>query len=70
VSDAWAERIWEQLKRIADTLERLAPPETAPDSDPEPETCPHPPELRISFGMTNGQPDWQCQACGYRTVTS
>lgn len=59
------ERIWHELKRIADALEAFLPePET-----PEPETpeCPHPKESRIDFGATNGMPDWECRLCGFRT---
>jgi hypothetical protein len=62
------ERIWHELHRIANALEALIPdPEEAPPTAP---TCPHPPELRIDFGTTNGKPDWQCgiPACGYRTL--
>jgi hypothetical protein len=59
------EPIETQLRRIADVLELLtAAPE--PES-PEP-PCPHPLESRMDFGLTNGQPDWQCGLCGYRTV--
>lgn len=59
------EHLWTQLVRIADALERLVTPE--PALPPE-LTCLHPEESRISFGLTHGTPDWQCQACGYRTV--
>lgn len=67
-----ARQIWEQLRRIADALEVLAtavtaPPEPEPPPDP---TCPHPPDQRVDFGLTNGQPDWQCRVCGFRTPTS
>lgn len=61
----WNRLIWQELKRIADSLERIAPD---PISEPEPEpSCPHPQEARMSFGMTNGQPDWLCTLCQYRT---
>jgi hypothetical protein len=51
------ERIWHELKRIADALESLTNPD--PESQ-EPVRCPHPEDLRIDLGMTNGMPDWQC----------
>jgi hypothetical protein len=73
------EHIWLELKRGADALERIAKTLEAlvPDQDPTPEAtpdpnaeaeCPHPPELRVSFGRTKGQEDWLCRVCGYRTV--
>lgn len=69
------ERIWHELKRIADSQERIA---TALESFlPEPETlepetleCPHPMESRIDFGvMEQGTPEWECRICGFRTPT-
>lgn len=64
MDDAWAERIWEELRRIANALEILTEPQTA---EPETPTCPHPEDQRISFGVTNGQADWQCRMCRFRT---
>ena len=60
------------LRRIASALEALIPepePETTPETTQEPEPCQHPKESRLDFGTTNGLPDWQCRACGYRTPT-
>lgn len=55
------------LERIALALEALT---VAPEETPAPVDtgCAHPEDQRISFGVTDGQPDWQCGACGYRTV--
>ena len=51
------ERIATALERIADRLDALTlEPETAPESP----TCPHPEDLRMPLGGTNG---WICQAC-------
>lgn len=52
------------LERIAAALE-LA---TAVPSEPESTACLHPADQRIDFGVTNGVEDWQCRACGFRTV--
>lgn len=61
-----------QLERIATALETIvaAMQEPKPTPEAEPPTCPHPPEQRSDFGLTNGKPDWECRACGYRTDTS
>ena len=70
--------IWEQLRRIADSLEALvmahpAPP--TPESTQEiPETpeptepiCPHPAECRMDLGTTpTGEPEWECTQCRRR----
>lgn len=68
---AWAtllQPVVEQLGRIATALEALVPvPEDEPARTVSP-PCPHPLELRIDFGITAGQPDWQCGACGHRSV--
>ncbi len=58
------EQLLATLDRIATALEILALPES---QEPPETTCPHPPEERIDFGMTNGQPDWTCKLCGYRS---
>lgn len=66
MKDEIAWKILEELTQIRQALEHLAPP-------PEPITpppCPHPIESRVDFGMTNGMADWQCQACGFRTVSA
>lgn len=59
-------RIADALERIAVALERFEPA----DDTPAPTTgeCEHPIEARIDFGVTNGQPDWQCGRCGFRTA--
>jgi ribosomal protein L37AE/L43A len=36
-------------------------------AEPETPTCTHPEDQRISFGVTNGQADWQCRICRFRT---
>ncbi len=57
-----AERIAAALERIADRLELLtAESEPMPESTEQP--CPHPVELRLALGATNG---WLCQACQHR----
>ncbi len=51
-----------QIRVLLETM--LAPPqEPSPSQEP---TCSHPEEARISFGMTNGQEDWQCGICQFR----
>lgn len=71
------QRLWEQIERIATAQERIAtvlemlvdsPQEPPTPASEEPPMCPHPTDQRIDFGMTNGQPDWQCKVCGFRTV--
>lgn len=76
--------ICQQLTRIADALEALVSlqhqmlqlelaPAPAPEPTPAPEEtpgCPHPPDQRASFGMTNGQEEWECRLCQYRTPTT
>ena len=64
-------RIAEAIERNTAATERLATTIASFVPDDEPATdqqCPHPPESRIPFGVTKGQPDWQCRDCGYRTV--
>lgn len=61
----------EQFKaRLIAAVERIAVANelmVAPPQTPAPETeCQHPDEARISFGITRGQPDWQCGLCAYR----
>lgn len=63
----YGELIWKELMRIANVLERLVP-EDDPEQTPETPVCEHPPETRISFGTTNGVPDWQCRICRYRSL--
>lgn len=71
---------WQQLTRIADALERLVElqeqlmaleldqqmaelPTTVP-SEPTTETCPHPPDQRVSFGLLpDGTEEWECRTC-------
>ena len=53
------------LERIAAVLERVT---AEPPADDQPSGCPHPADQRIDFGVTAGQPDWQCRSCGFRTV--
>lgn len=56
-----------QLRRLADLIEALTAPPSPESPEMEP-TCLHPLENRISFGLTNGRPDWQCGLCAYRLV--
>lgn len=66
MADDWNERIWTQLKRIADSLELMRPdPEPVAEPEPEIPPCSHPMEARTDFGMTNGHPDWMCRLCGF-----
>lgn len=78
MTDAWAERLWTQLERIATGLETLVDLQRqmltlalTPEPDPAPPTetsgCPHPPEHRVSFGMTHGQEEWECRLCQTRS---
>lgn len=54
------------LHRIAEAMERLSPP--TPEPRPELTTaCLHPLDSRTDFGMTNGEPDWQCRICQFRS---
>ena len=60
--------IWDQLRRIADTLEALAmvliPEETSPESPTELPTCQHPEETRVYFGLPTEE--WECTRCQFR----
>jgi hypothetical protein len=71
VDDTWKQIFWQELSRTATALERIATTLEAllPPEQPEPETptCLHPMDCRIDFGTTNGQPDWMCTVCKYRT---
>lgn len=63
--------IWEQLRRIADSLEALVMAQlpTEPTSEPEPTEpiCPHPAECRMDLGTTpTGEPEWECTQCRRR----
>lgn len=60
-----AERIATALERIVVLLEGGGEPAAAV----EPIECLHPIEQRTDFGTTDGEDDWQCNVCGYRTVT-
>jgi hypothetical protein len=53
-----------ELNRIATVLEALIPEQIPESATP---TCLHPMDCRITLGTTNGQPDWTCTACQYRT---
>ena len=59
-----------QLSRIADAIEALIVMNQEPEPEPETPDCLHPMEMRADFGETDGQPDWQCRVCGYRTTTA
>lgn len=62
------EAIWRAalaLERIATALEALIPPEPDP---PSVAPCLHPQESRVDFGTTEGQADWQCRICDYRSI--
>jgi len=62
------ERIAAALERIAAALEVVVAGTLPPASETEPVGCAHPDEARVNFGLTDGNPDWLCQACGYRSV--
>ena len=68
-------RIAEALEGIRDGLEAIVASAAAPEElPPGVRVCPGcgrslAPEQRVDFGVTNGQPDWQCRECGYRTVS-
>lgn len=59
------EPLRKQLERIADLLQLLIVPE--PDPILESTECPHPEDQRADLGTTNGEPEWECKACGFRT---
>jgi len=48
---------------MADAVEVLAQ-----SAHPSRVVCTHPVDARIDFGVTKGRPDWQCSACGFRSV--
>ncbi len=67
-----AEQLWEQLKRIADSLELIAssvepvPQVTEPDQT-QTNGCPHPEEHLMSLGTTpDGTPEVECTLCRTR----
>lgn len=49
-------------------LAALAPDEPVPTCETAPAVCPHPDEHVVTFGVTDGQEDWLCKVCGYRSV--
>ena len=55
-----------QLTRIGDLLELLVGHLLVPEQAQDTETCPHPPDDRISLGVTNGIAEWECRICRYR----
>lgn len=59
--------IGEELRAIRQVLELLIAPPQEPPSTQE-LTCPHPEDQRINFGMTNGEPDWECRLCHQRSI--
>lgn len=74
-TDPDLEALWGELhglrlahERIASALE-LALQEPAPPAADQGPACLHPADQRIDFGFTAGEADWQCKACGYRSVT-
>lgn len=67
-----AERFVVAVERLAAAAEVLAAsaigePDGA-EAEPVEAGCPHPADQRISFGVTSGQPDWHCRACGFRST--
>ena len=58
-------RIADELAGIRMLLEVIAAPEPEPKAEPG---CPHPEDERVSFGMTNGLPDWECRLCQFRSI--
>lgn len=64
MTEVWAERIWTELRRIADALEALVPAQT--QTPEEMSGCPHPEAQVIAMGTTpDGEPEWECRACRY-----
>lgn len=59
--------IRDELAGIRAQLERFEP-EPEPAEDAPPPECQHPDDQRMDFGTTDGQPDWLCKVCGFRTV--
>ncbi len=70
------ERVLELLERlamaaesIAASLKRMEPDEEPPAAVEDGEqACPHPPESRTQFGITEGVEDWECRICHFRTT--
>ena len=63
--------IWDQLRRIAHTLEALAmvliPEETPQEPElTDPPTCQHPEESRVYFGLPTEE--WECTRCRYHHI--
>ena len=61
------ERIATALERIAELMELLTVEPSAPPPTSEETPCPHPIELRLALGATNG---WICQACQFTETPS
>lgn len=65
MTDAQTERLVSAFERIGAALELMVAGPEMPSPD---EGCAHPEDMRTSFGVTDGVPDWQCRACGFRSV--
>ena len=57
------ERMAVALERISNAVSPVVIEEPAPLVG-----CQHPIEDRIDFGVTNGQPDWECGVCHARSL--
>lgn len=57
--------VTKELHRIATILESFVPETETQEETP----CLHPMETRADFGTTDGQEDWLCRVCGYRSRT-
>lgn len=66
MTEAQGERIAAALERLVVLLEftLVQSDETVAADAP----CTHSEDLRVSFGVTAGVEDFQCRACGYRSV--
>lgn len=61
------DRVSDELRGVRLAIEACGAP-AAGESDPMPVACAHPDDRRIDFGVTNGIDDFQCEACGFRSV--
>jgi hypothetical protein len=61
-----------ELRVLRGAVDALREALTAAPADGEsaeaPPACQHPEDVIVDFGVTNGQPDWLCKACGFRSV--
>ena len=60
--------IVDELRQMRASVDAVLAALLPDEQSDEPAPCPHPEEFVVQFGITNGQDDWLCQACGYRSV--